>query len=82
MDAHDYNKWMGMPKFKVWIVEVSGQPTIMQIKYGHNDSTDVVNVCFAIGDTPEDLADQVQDALNTLLKSFYLPKKGIDHVGI
>jgi hypothetical protein len=80
MDINDYHKWAGMPKFKVWRIEVSDQPAMMQIRYGHLNTNEVVNVCFQIQENVDELVIKVEDALNTLMKSFYLPqKKGIDH---
>jgi hypothetical protein len=81
MDAHDYNKWMGMPKFKAWIVDLDSQPKMIQIRFGHLQSeNDFVNVCFQIPENVENLAIQLQDAMNTCLKSFYIPQnKGIDY---
>lgn len=75
MDINDYHKWAGMPKFKAWIVEVDNQPIMMQIRYGHLNTNEVVNVCFQIPEKIEHLAITVEDTLNSLMKSFYLPQK-------
>jgi hypothetical protein len=81
MDMHSYNKWAGMPKFKAWIVDIAGQPKMIQIRFGHlRSENNFVNVCFQISEDAEHLAMQLQDAMNTCLKSFYIPQnKGINH---
>jgi len=81
MDIQSYNKWAGMPKFKSWIIDIDGQPKIIQIRFGHlRSENDFVNVCFQMPEDAEHLAMQLQDAMNTCLKSFYVSQdKGIEH---
>lgn len=68
----DFEKWMALPKFKVKVIEMATHPKAIQITYGHHQTGDVVNSCFAYPESAEDLALQLEAALNSLMKIFYI----------
>jgi hypothetical protein len=70
----DFEKWMGLPKFKVKVIHAIDGSRAIQLIYGRlHTETEIVNTCFSYPESPEDLALALECACNSLIKSFHIP---------